>query len=156
LKINLLHKKEESSMKTSPFVLAASLFLLLTLGACATTNDFVRSGNEGTSRVYPVTAEQAWKIAKTVFRWEGADKVKENHNKDYIFASIGTGAFSYDAAMCAWIDPMDSEDTMVTVATKHKDLTKATTFTESTFYWRFSQAVDIVSAGKPLPAAPPD
>ena len=143
-------------MRTSSFVLAAYLLLLLTLGACTTTNDFVRSGSEGTGRVYPVTEKQAWDIAKTVFLWGGADTLKESRKRDYVVATIGTGFFSYDAAMCAWIDPMDSEDTMVTVATKHKDLTKATTFTESTFYWRFSQAVDIVRAGKPLPEAPPD
>ena len=143
-------------MRTSSFVLAAYLLLLLTLGACTTTNDFVRSGSEGTGRVYPVTEKQAWDITKAVFLWEGADTLKESRKRDYVVATIGTGFFSYDAAMCAWIDPMDSEDTMVTVATKHKDLTKATTFTESTFYWRFSQAVDIVRAGKPLPEAPPD
>jgi uncharacterized membrane protein len=143
-------------MRTSYFVLTASLLLLLTLGACATTSDFVRSRSDGTSRVYPVTEKQAWDITKAVFLWEGAEAVKEDRKKDYIVASIGTGFFSYDAAMCAWLVPMDSENTMITVATKHEDLTKATTFTEATFYWRFSQAVDIVKAGKPLPAAPPD
>jgi hypothetical protein len=143
-------------MRTSSFVLAASLVLMLTLGACATTNDFTRSRTEGTSRVYGVTEEQAWDIAKTVFRWEGADAIRESLKKDYMVASIGTGLFSYDAAMCAWIDPVAGGQTMVAVATKHKDLTRATNFTEATFYWRFSQAVDIVKAGKPLPEAPPN
>lgn len=143
-------------MRSSPFLPRVLLILFLALHACATSGDFVRSRSDETSRVYPVTAAQALEIAKTVFLWEGADAVRESSKKDYVMASVGTGLFSYDAAMCAWIDPVDSEDTMITVATKRKDLTKATTFTESTFYWRFSQAVDIVNAGKPLPATPPN
>lgn len=120
------------------------------------SKDFVRSNADGTGRVYQVTAAQAWDIAKTVFRWEGADDISENHEEDYIIASIGKGFFSYDAAMCVWIDPADSENTVVAVATKRNDLTKATSFTETTFYWRFSQAVEIVNAGGTLPASPPN
>ncbi len=143
-------------MRTSSFVQGAFLLLLLTLWGCATANDFTRSGADGTSRVYTVTQEQAWDIAKTVFRWEGADAIRESIKKDYMVASIGTGFFSYDAAICAWIDPVGADETMIAVASKHKDLTRATNFTEATFYWRFSQAVDIVKAGMPLPEAPPD
>jgi hypothetical protein len=143
-------------MRTTSFVRTASLLLMLTLGACAATSDFTRSSTEGTGRVYEVTQEQAWDIAKTVFRWEGADAIRESLNKDYMVASIGTGFFSHDAAMCAWIDPAGRGETTVAVASKHKDLTRATNFTEATFHWRFSQAVDIVKAGKPPPEAPPN
>lgn len=143
-------------MRWSPFLLSASLLLFITLHACATAGGFDRSGSDATSRVYPVSETQAREIVKTVFLWEGADAVKESHKKNYIVASIGTGMFSYDAAMCAWLDSVDDENTMITVATKRKDLSKATTFTQATFYWRFSQAVEIVTAGNPLPASPPN
>lgn len=91
-----------------------------------------------------------------MFRWEGADDISENHKKDYIVASVGKGFLSYEAAMCVWIDPVDSENTTIAVATKRNDLSKASSFTEATFYWRFSQAVEIVNTGDPLPASPPN
>jgi hypothetical protein len=63
---------------------------------------------------------------------------------------------SMGAVMGAWIDPIDKESTKVTVLTKRRIATNlATTLTETTFHKRFTQAVDIVKAGKTLPSAPP-
>ncbi|MEJ2696396.1 MAG: hypothetical protein P8013_07080 [Candidatus Sulfobium sp.] len=125
-------------MRSLSLTITASLLLLLALQSCATTDDFVRSGSEGTSRVYPITVKQAWDITEVVFRWEGADNIKEDRKEDYMVASVGTGVFSYDAAICAWMEPVDSENTMITLASKRKDLSKATAFTQANFYWRFS------------------
>ena len=48
---------------------------VLGLAGCSTLNDVVQEKNQGggTAQVYPVDTDQAWKIALTVFRWEGSD-----------------------------------------------------------------------------------
>jgi hypothetical protein len=131
--------------------------LVIALQGCAPMDAVVHSKDKGTSIVYPVTRDQAWDIAKAVFRWEGAEAIEEHRNKDYILASRGRHAFHDDAVVCAWVDPVDSEDTMITVATKrNRPLDVATHFTTTTFLWRFAQAVDIIKEGKPLPVEPPE
>jgi hypothetical protein len=64
---------------------------------------------------------------------------------------------SYGTVMGAWVDPVDKNNTKVTVVTKRRLSTNiATTLTETTFHRRFAQAVAIVKAGKPLPPTPPE
>lgn len=63
---------------------------------------------------------------------------------------------SWGAVMGAWIDPVDQNNTKVTVVTKRRlSMNVATTLTETTFHKRFAEAVEIVKAGKSLPVAPP-
>ncbi len=143
-------------MKPSAFILT-SFLLVFALQGCATVSDIAHSKAGGTSIVYPVSKDQAWDIAKAVFRWEGAEAIEEHRNRDYILASRGSHPFFYDAVACAWVEPVDSEDTKVTVVTKRKrSLNVATHFTKTTFLWRFAQAVEIIKAGKPLPPSPPE
>lgn len=143
-------------MKSLPLVLAASLVVLLSLQlqACS-PGGFVRSDCKGNGRVYPVSPAQAWNITKAVFRWEGADAVILHRNQDYIVGTVGKG-ISDDAAICVRMDPLDGDNTLVMITSRHSDFARATTFTEASFYWRFSQAVSIVNDGKPLPVAPPE
>lgn len=145
-------------MRKSGLVIFGSVLLLVILIAgCATMSDVVRAKDEGTSKVYPVNADQAWDIAKTVFRWEGADAIEEHRKEGYMLTSSGMNFVSIGAVMGAWIDPIDQNNTKVTVVTKRRIATNvATTLTETTFHNRFAQAVDIVKAGKPLPVAPPE
>lgn len=145
-------------MKKNGLVIFGSVLLLVIFVAgCATMSDVVRAKDEGTSKVYPVNADQAWDIAKTVFRWEGADAIEEHRKEGYMLTSSGMNFVSIGAVMGAWIDPIDQNNTKVTVVTKRRIATNiATTLTETTFHNRFAQAVDIVKAGKPLPVAPPD
>src|SRR5512139_743468 len=143
-------------MRKSIVVLSGLLFLLALLGGCATMGDVVKAKDEGTSKVYPVNSEQAWTIAKVVFRWEGADAIEEHKEEGYMLTSSGMNMVSGGAVMGAWIDPIDKESTKVTVVTKRRIATNlATTLTEATFHKRFAQAVDIVKAGKTLPVEPP-
>ncbi len=58
-------------MKKGIVLLSGFLFLFALLGGCATMGDVVKAKDEGTSKVYSVNSEQAWMIAKVVFRWEG-------------------------------------------------------------------------------------
>ena len=136
------------------------LVLLLSttwLGGCATMGDVAVSKNSGTSAVYPVTVDQAWDIAKTVFRWEGADAIEEHRREGYMLTSSGMNLISWGAVMGAWIDPVDGNHSKVTVVTKRRISTNlATTLTEATFQKRFAQAVEIVKAGQPLPVKAPE
>ncbi len=122
-------------------------------------NDVVRvkeSGSEGTTQVYPITEDQGWKIAKTVFRWEGADAIEEHRDKGYMLTSSGMDLVSYGAVMGAWIEPVDEENTNITVVTKRRlTINLFTTLMESTFHKRFAQAVAILKQGKPLPDVAP-
>jgi hypothetical protein len=119
-------------------------------------SDVVKSKEQGTEKVYAVTSDQAWMIAKTVFRWEGSDTIEEHKDEGYMLTSSGINLVSYGAVMGAWIEPVDSAHTKVTVVTKRRIATNlATTLTELTFHKRFAQAVDIVKSGKTLPSQPP-
>src|SRR4030042_2131039 len=123
------------------------------LNGCATMGDVVRAKDEGTAKVYPVNADQAWETSKTVFRWEGADTIEEHRAENYMLTSSGMNWFSYGAVMGAWIEPVDDNNTRVTVVTKRRIETNlATTLTETTFHERFAQAVDILKKGNRLPS----
>ncbi len=130
---------------------------LVWLSGCATMGDVAVSKDKGTKAVYPVTADQAWDIAKAVFRWEGADAIEEHRQDGYMLTSSGMNLVSYGTVMGAWIDPVDNGHTQVTVVTKRRLSTNiATTLTEATFQKRFAQAVEIIKAGTPLPSKPPE
>jgi len=132
---------------------------IVLVAGCATTNDVIRVkevGSEGTARVYPVTVDQAWDIAKTVFRWEGADAIEEHRVEGYMLTSSGPNLVSWGAVMGAWVERVDADKTRVTVVTKRRiTMNMATTLTESTFHKRFAEAVDIVKSGQPLPRIAP-
>lgn len=133
------------------------LILLFIFNSCATMSDVVKAKEEGTTKVYPVDAEQAWEIAKTVFRWEGADAIEEHKSEGYMLTSSGMNWVSWGAVMGAWIEPIDNNNTKVTVVTKRRIATNiATTLTESTFHKRFAQAVEIIKKGNRLPVEPPE
>jgi len=144
-------------VSTQRATILALVALLVWVVGCSTTSDVLKAKSEGTSQVYPVNADQAWKIARTVFRWEGADAIEEHRDEGYMLTSSGRDLVSEGTVMGAWVDPVDKNNTKVTVVTKRRIATNiATTLTETTFHRRFAQAVAIVKAGKPLPATPPE
>jgi len=139
-------------------IMLSSFFAVL--NGCATMNDVVRvkeAGTEGTVKVYPVNTDQGWDIAKTVFRWEGSDAIEEHRDQNYMLTSSGMNLVSWGAVMGAWIEPVDKENTKVTVVTKRRiTVNVATTLTEGTFHRRFAQGVEIIKKGQRLPLTPPD
>jgi len=140
--------------RTKILTLVASL---MWVAGCATAADVLKAKDQGISQVYAVNADQAWNIARTVFRWEGADAIEEHRDEGYMLTSSGMNLVSSGAVMGAWVDPVDKNNSKVTVVTKRRIATNvATTLTEMTFHKRFAQAVAIVKAGKPLPATPPE
>ena len=150
-------------MKETRFRLLACIIFLsfvALLSGCATMNDVVRvkdAGTEGTTKVYPVNTDQAWEISKAVFRWEGSDAIEEHRDKGYMLTSSGMNLVSWGAVMGAWIEPVDKENTKVTVVTKRRiTINIATTLTEGTYHKRFAQGVEIVRKGQLLPRNAPD
>lgn len=140
-------------------LLAFCFISAVLLTSCATTNDVVRvkeAGSEGTTQTYEVTKDQAWQIARTVFRWEGSDAIEEHPAENYMLTSSGVNLVSWGTVMGAWIERIDDTHTKVTVVTKRRiSVNIATTLTEGTFHKRFAQAVEIVRSGRPLPATAP-
>lgn len=141
--------------------IVSTLFVTLSIAVsgCSTMQDVVKvkqSGAEGTTRNYAVSEAQAWEIAKTVFRWEGADAIEEHRDQHYMLTSSGVNLVSWGAVMGAWVEPVKDDETKVTVVTKRRvTMNVATTLTETTFHKRFAQAVNIVRKGQPLPAEAP-
>jgi len=134
---------------------AVPLVVLLACG-CASTQDALKSKKSGTAKVYPVTEEQAWEIAKKVCRWEGTDAVEEDRANHVMITSTGTDALTPGTVIACWIEPEGPAQTKVTVVTKRRyQLSLFTSLTESTFHLRFEQGVEIVKSGKPLPLERP-
>ena len=144
-----------SEQRTTMVSLVAAFILV---AGCANMSDVLKAkaAGEGTTEVYPVNKDQAWEIAMTVFRWEGAEAIEPHRDQGYMLTSTGMNFWSYGALMGAWVEPVDHDYTEVTVITKRRLATSiATTLTETTFQRRFAEAVEIVKAGKPLPPSPP-
>ncbi len=81
---------------------------------------------------------------------------EEHKAKEYSLQSTSMNWVSPTAVVGAWVEPVDKDNTRVTVVIKRKMTTDfATTLTESTFHDRFAQAVDIIRAGKLLPVKSP-
>ena len=132
---------------------------VLVAGCARSMTDVLRAraAGDGTTKVYPVSEDQAWEIAVTVFRWEGADAIEQHRDQGYMLTSSGINLVSYGAVMGAWVEPVDQDHTKVTVITKRRVATQlATTLTETTYHRRFTEAVEMVKAGNPLPALPPE
>lgn len=135
------------------------LAILAGVVGCATLADVIREKDEGsgTVQVYSVTADQAWEVAKAVFRWEGSDAIEEHRDKGYMLTSSGMNLVSFGTVMGAWIERISDQQTKVTVVTKRRVQTNIfTTLMESTFHRRFAQGVQIIKAGKPIPVLPPE
>ena len=144
-------------MKQKVFGMVAVVIFAVGLLGCASMSDVVKAKSDGTVEVYPVSSEQAWEIARTVFRWEGTEAIEEHKAEGYMLTSSGMNFISAGAFMGAWIEALDKNKTRVTVVTKRRVATNiATTLTESTFHKRFAQAVAIVKNGKSLPSEPPE
>jgi len=126
---------------------------MLALLGCATVQDALDEKPYGTARVYAVREAQAWEIARRVFRWEGADAIEDERPYHVMITSTGGDR---GTVMACWIEPVDAEQTKITVVTKRRrQLNLFTDLTEATFHRRFRQAAEMLKSG-PLPLkAPP-
>jgi hypothetical protein len=127
------------------------LFLVFAfIAGCATTSDVIKSKQNGQSNVYSVNPDQAWEIAKTVFRWANADTIEEHRKEGYLIASSGANV------MGAWIEAVDKKTTRVTAISKRRiPVNPLTDLSEKSFHNYFAQGVEIMKSGKRLPSSPP-
>jgi len=119
------------------------LLILICATGCATVSDVVRAKakGKGTSRVYPVNAERAWEISKTVLRFVKTEAVEEHRSEGYMFARIGKSSVSWGAVMGVWIEPVDDDSTKVTVVIKRINSTELfVLLTETDFHDDFELA----------------
>ncbi|HXX33891.1 MAG TPA: hypothetical protein VEM15_05380 [Thermodesulfobacteriota bacterium] len=119
------------------------LILVCTMG-CATMSDVVRSKEQGngTSKVYRVTTDEAWEIAKAVFRWEETGAVEEHRSEGYMLTSMGESLTSWGIVMGVWIEPVNDHSTKVTIVIKRKNPTDVITpLTEAAFHEDFELTV---------------
>jgi hypothetical protein len=126
------------------------------LGGCASMSDVINSKKDGTQHDYPVTCDQAFDIARSVFRKEGADAIEEHRSEGYMLTSSSSNLVTKGSVMGAWVDPAQPGHCLVTVVTKRKIATNlATTLTETTFHNRFAEIVaSMPSSGRGGSQAP--
>ena len=116
------------------------LLILVCATGCATTSDVVRAKahGKGTSRVYPLNVERAWEIARAVFRFEAPEDIEEHRSEGYMVARIGESSLSSGAVMGVWIEPVDNDNTRVTVVIKRRDpIELSVPVTETDFHDNF-------------------
>jgi len=107
-----------------------------------------KSEGRGTERVYPVSADRAWDIARTVFRWEGAAAIEEHRVEGYMLTTLGQRTYAG-----AWVSPRGPEFSAVIVITKsHSPITE---LTEMRFHLDFVDALEYLRAGQPIPVRLP-
>ena len=146
-------------MNRSFGIVFALLAVLSGAGGCQSMSAVLaeKQRGGGTSQTYPVSEDEAWDLARTVFRWEGTDAIEEHRSEGYMLTSTGMSLFTYGTVMGAWIEPVDPGNTTVTVVTKRRIATNhVTSLTETTFHRWFAQGVEILKAGEPLPLIRPN
>jgi hypothetical protein len=136
--------------------LSMLLIVFISVG-CATMTDVLKDKEEGTSAIYTIDKDIAWDIAKTVLRWEDSETIEENKLSNYMLTTVGRNFVSEGSLVGVWVEPVNEEETKITVVTKRKVQTNlATGLTESTFQDSFAKAVEMVKEGKSLPIEKPD
>jgi hypothetical protein len=139
-----------------PLQVAVILLVSLLFIGCATMSDVLKGKDDGTVSSYAVNSDQAWEIAMAVLRWEGCETIEEHRSLGYMLTTVGENFVSAGCLVGVWVEPLEPNNTKVTVVTKRKIQTNlATGLTESTFHRRFAQAVAIIRGGKQLPPDPP-
>ena len=69
-----------------------------------------------------MTADQAWEIARTVFRWAEAGRLEERRAEGYLLASDTDDRQNYGTVMAAWVEPDPDGAMRVTVRTRSRML----------------------------------
>jgi len=145
-------------------LLVAVMAVMMMTNGCVSMRDLSdaviqerKSGKEGVTKVYPVSANQAWDITEAVFRWQKTDEVEEHRIENYVITSSGMKMAIFGSVLGVWIEPVDQDNTRLTVISKNRNnYCVLTELTPSHFYRNFEQGVDIIKHGKKLPVVPPE
>jgi len=134
------YDRKDGPMNARGMKIMGCLLILVCATGCATTSDVVRAKahGKGTSRVYPLNVERAWEIARAVFRFEAPEDIEEHRSEGYMVARIGESSLSSGAVMGVWIEPVDNDNTRVTVVIKRRDpIELSVPVTETDFHDNF-------------------
>jgi hypothetical protein len=149
------------SMKS---ILVRSLAIACAGCASHTMADVIADKDQGRAQVYPLSEDDAWRVAVQILRWEGTDAIEQHRDEHLMLTALnlpgsgsapgfasqpGSGAF-----IGAWVEPIDARSTKVTCVVRHKNA-KPAGFDEDVFHARFRQALSIIQSGQALPAKAP-
>ena len=117
-----------------------------------------QKGDQGIVKVYPVTKDQAWDIAQAVFRWKRSNAVTLHPEENYMLTSIGIITCPCKTEVGVWVEPVDNDNTRVTVVSiarvQRNIFTNVETFPDQTgpdFHKKFEKGVEMVKSGEKLP-----
>lgn len=133
------------------------LVALVWATGCVTRANVVLAKDDGTSQIYHINRIRAWKIAKTVFHWEGDEALEEHRSQGILVVRSGGGKWTpWGGLKAAWVERVDRIHTKVTVVSKsYLGVDVGMSSSEAKFHERFAQAVQITRAGRSLPSEPP-
>ncbi|MBI4243063.1 MAG: caspase family protein [Planctomycetes bacterium] len=126
------------------------IFFSLSLIGCATVGDVLKSKDDGVTKEYQVSTEQAWEAAKSVLRDAGASSIDEKREQNCLVGETGSIGFSSGVYIGAWIESAGDNKTRLTFSVIRKISTQAAKpVTEEDLHSRFSSAVSsVASSGK--------
>jgi hypothetical protein len=123
---------------------ALAVLAAVMVTGCGTMSSVIqeqRAGG-GTTRVYPVSLDEAWKISIEIFRREGGGPIEEHKAEGYMLSEAGLNYYTGGTVMGAWFVPVQPTVTQVTVVTQRKMKTNIfTVLTEGTYHDRFAELV---------------
>ena len=134
-------------MKLNGIIIPA---LLILCAGCASMKDVVSHRSDAQEETFDISSDQAREIAKTVFRWQGADSVEDV--QEIIEAESGWGFISWGDYGGVWITPVDGGHSRVSVYTLRRwPLCLGRNLDDSEFLELFARAVHRVKKGQKLP-----
>jgi len=135
---------------------ASVLLVALALTGCATMSSVIdeQKAGGGTTRMYPVSFDEAWRISIDIFRREGGGPIEEHKDEKYMLTEASMNLYTAGTVMGAWFVPIDPTTTKVTIVTQRKMKTNVfTVLTEGTFHDQFAEAVNRLRLEPAKPAS---
>jgi hypothetical protein len=138
-------------------VLVASLLAACAL-ACTNLHDVVGAHDKGlgTPAVYPVSEQQAWKIANTILKIDRPSApVEERRGEGYVLLKVSVSTLGSGTYIGVWVDPVSATETKVTFVRKQRvasDTIRA--WTAEGFHRYFREIAALVGSACTADAAP--
>jgi len=133
--------------KSKMYIIISLLLLILSIIGCTSVDNFIKEDEYGgRAKNYPISKTQSWETAKTVFRWLGAKdyEIEENRANNFV---------NWAGVMMVIIEPIDDSNTrVIAVLAPSPCAPMENRPTEKDFHKYFSQAVNMLKSGQPLPA----
>jgi len=161
-----MEKRRLTTLRFITVVLILALF-----SGCTTPVGRVRTAKvegKGTTKVYPVSPDQAYLITKATFGWLAARSIDDHRSKGHMIAWMqflvgtqGLQMYTVSVPIGAWVEKVDQDNTRVTVVTQpptgsNSEMVGRLSRQEIAFQKYFAGAVEIIKRGERLPAKPPE